>query len=498
MKLASIIKSIGDCVLTTTAGGILPPALGTSNFEVRGISANSKAVRKGFIFAAIKGTHEDGSRFIQEAIRRGAQAILREPSGESLGSRVSKVAVIKVKDSRKALARLAAAFYGNPSLALKVVGVTGTNGKTTVTYLIEAIVKEARGVPAVIGTVNYRFRNRIITAKNTTPGSVELHSLFADMVRAKVEYAIMEVSSHSLDQHRTEAVHFHSAIFTNLTQDHLDYHKTLRRYFQAKSTLFQKLPPDALCVINNDDTYGRKLKKMTRARIATYAIDTKADIMAKDIRLGPAGTQFSAVTSKGSVLISTSLIGRHNVYNILAALAWAVQERIALRTIKAAIGKFYLIPGRLEPVAGAKDFSVFVDYAHTDDALTNVIGALRQVFHHRIIVVFGCGGQRDKSKRPKMGNVVTELADYAIITNDNPRCENQRTIIEDIKRGIQKSNYRVIPDRLAAIKKALSYARPGDVVLVAGKGHENCQILKDKIIHFDDREAIQKCLRSMN
>lgn len=472
-------------------------SLKLKDFEVKGISCNSKSLKQGFIFVAIKGAKENGNKFIPEAIVRGARAVITD-SYVACSASQAKVPFIKVKDARKALARLAAEFYGNPSSKLKVVGVTGTNGKTTITYLIEALLKKAGFKPAVIGTINYRFNNKVIIPKNTTPGPIELQSLLSDMSGVYVDYAIMEVSSHALDQDRVEGIKFDSAIFTNLTQDHLDYHKTLRNYFKAKLKLFENLSPGAVAVINNDDRYGRRIKDITEAKIITYGVKNKADIMARNIKFDCHYSEFLLSSSDTSLNLKTKLIGRHNIYNILAALAWAKTEGINTDIIKSVIEQFALVPGRLERVRFKDGISVFVDYAHTQDALKNVIMSLRGISRNRIIVVFGCGGERDKKKRPKMGRVVSELSDYAVITNDNPRCEEPGEIIEDIKRGIRKNNYCVIPQRLDAIRKSLALARQGDVVLIAGKGHENYQILKDRVVFFDDRKAVRECLQSMN
>jgi UDP-N-acetylmuramoyl-L-alanyl-D-glutamate--2,6-diaminopimelate ligase len=479
------------------------------DFQVTGITCNSRQVRKDSIFVAIKGTNEDGHRFIQEAIEQGARAVIIQipalPAGRpnprgltalDVGSK--DVSVIQVKDTRKALAKLAAEFYGNPSSKIKVVGITGTNGKTTVSYLIEEILKEARCNPAVIGTINYRFRDKILPSGNTTPGPIELQSLLADMLDKGVDYAIIEVSSHALDQGRTDTIDFHCAIFTNLAQDHLDYHITLENYFQAKSKLFRNINPDSFVIINNDDEYCRRIKKITPARVVTYGIENQSDLSAKDIKSNMAYTEFLLDTIDGQTEFKTKLIGRHNVYNMLAAISWAKTEGIAKSIIKSAIEKFSFAPGRFEKIDFNGNFTVFLDYAHTEDALKNVINTARELSDKRIIVVFGCGGQRDKTKRPKMGNVVSELADYAIITNDNPRQEDPQEIIEDIKKGIRKNNYCVIPERKEAIRKSLLLAKTGDIVLVAGKGHEDYQILKDKKIHFDDREIISECLKSMS
>ncbi|MDD5155153.1 MAG: UDP-N-acetylmuramoyl-L-alanyl-D-glutamate--2,6-diaminopimelate ligase, partial [Candidatus Omnitrophica bacterium] len=425
--------------------------------RVKGINCDSRRVAGDFIFVAIKGNKEDGHRFIKEAINKGARVIVTQ--GRYPLAKSSKgISFIEVADTRKALAELAASFYGRPSEKLKVVGITGTNGKTTISYLIEAILKEAHFNPGVIGTINYRFKNRVFAARNTTPGPLELQPMLARMRKEKVKYAVMEVSSHALEQERIAGISFHSAVFTNLTQDHLDYHLTLENYFRAKAKLFRGLKRDSFCVLNNDDTYGRRLKKLTKAGIITYGIGKGADIIAADIKLGVSQAEFTVKTKRGNLAVRTGLIGCHNVYNVLASVSWALKEGIKQQVIKSAVEKFCFVPGRLEKIACSQGFSVFVDYAHTEDALKNVITFLRQISIGRIIVVFGCGGERDKTKRPRMGRVVTTLADYAIITNDNPRSESPGKIVSAIRRGISKDNYRVILDRKRAIEQALSIA----------------------------------------
>ncbi|MDD2679807.1 MAG: UDP-N-acetylmuramoyl-L-alanyl-D-glutamate--2,6-diaminopimelate ligase [Candidatus Omnitrophica bacterium] len=466
------------------------------NKKIRGLSSNSRLVKKDFVFVAVKGAREDGSKFINAALKRGAKFIVCDTQAKV--GRLGKAALIRVRDTRLALARLAAQFYRHPSRKIKVVGITGTNGKTTITYLLEAILKEAKFSSGVIGTINYRFKHKVIPAKNTTPGPLELQSMLARMEKEKIKYVAMEVSSHALDQERVGKVHFHSAIFTNLTQDHLDYHKTLAGYFKAKLKLFRNLGADAFAVINNDDRCALRIKKNTRAEIITYGINNQADVMAKDIEFNVEHTEFNLLFSGIEVKFRINLIGRHNVYNFLASIAWALKAGINLKVIQSALEKFSLVPGRLERIKGKKGFCVFIDYAHTDDALKNVLTALRQLSPGKIITLFGCGGERDRGKRPKMGRVATELSDFAVITSDNPRSENPRAIIKDILRGLSKSNYCVIPDRKKAISRSLLMAEAGDIVLLAGKGHENYQVLKNKMIHFDDRKEVRRCLKSLN
>lgn len=459
---------------------------------IKGISCNASVCKRNFVFVAIKGTKADGHSFILEALRRGATVVVVD-SKYHIKEPPKGVVFIRAEDTRQALAQLSAAFYKEPSKKLGVIGITGTNGKTTISYLIEAICKEAGLSCGVIGTVNYRFNQRVIVSKNTTPGPVELQRLLAKMYKENVSHVAMEVSSHALDQERTEGIYFSSAIFTNLTQDHLDYHKTMLKYFQAKEKLFTRLPARTSAFLNVDDPYGCKLKSSSKGRVITYAIKRKADVTAKDIVSGSSCTSFTVETKKVSFPIKSALIGRHNIYNILAAAAWALRHGISFKIITAALLKFKNVPGRLQCIPTGKDFSVFVDYAHTDDALCNVIGALRELGSGRIITVFGCGGERDKTKRPKMGRAATMLSDYCIITSDNPRSENQDSIVQDILKGVEKTNYCVVSDRAKAIQKAISLAQRKDIILIAGKGHEQYQILNTGRVPFNDCEVARKC-----
>jgi len=467
-----------------------------ADIKIKGITSNSKQVKPGFVFVAIKGSRRDGSCFIDEAISRGASIVVAEKRAPKIKIPES-VKLFTVTDCRKFLAQEASRFYGSPSAKLKVIGITGTNGKTTISYLIEALAKESGRACGVIGTINYRFKGKVVAAKNTTPGPVELQSLLAKMYAQGIKYCAMEISSHALDQQRTTGINFSCAIFTNLTQDHLDYHKNLENYFLAKAKLFRRLSPSSVAIINNDDSYGRRIKRLTGAKIMTYGIQRSATVMAKDFDFGIDWTKFTLVTPKINLRIKTHLVGRHNIYNILAAVAWGISAKLRIKEIKSAIEKFRNVCGRLEKVGCKRGYRIFVDYAHTPDALLNVISALRPLVEGKIIVVFGCGGERDQLKRPKMGKVVSDLADYAIITSDNPRSEDPLRIIKDICAGIDKNNYCLKPDRFEAIRAGLAMARKGDCLLIAGKGHENYQILKNEVVHFSDQEVVRECLKSM-
>ncbi|MHB8155206.1 MAG: UDP-N-acetylmuramoyl-L-alanyl-D-glutamate--2,6-diaminopimelate ligase [Candidatus Omnitrophota bacterium] len=468
----------------------------TVDLEIKGITSNSKEIKKGFIFVAINGNRQDGNRFIKEAIARGAGIIVVEKEAPQIKV-PEKVVFLVVNNCRKFFAQATHNFYGAPSNKIKVIGITGTNGKTTISYLIEAIAKKSGDLCGVIGTINYRFKGKTIIAKNTTPGSGQLQSLLRKMCLQKVKYCAMEVSSHALDQERVAGINFSHAIFTNLTQDHLDYHKNLENYFLAKAKLFCALPPTSKAIINNDDKYSHRIRQLTKAKVLTYGIENKSNVMAREINFGMHSTEFSLLAPHINVRMKTNLIGRYNIYNILAAAAWGISEKLPIQDIKSAIEKFKHVPGRLERVNCSRDFSIFVDYAHTPDALFNVISALRPLVKGKIIVVFGCGGERDRLKRPQMGKVVTELADYAIITSDNPRSENPAQIIKDIAQGIQKSNYCLVPGRLEAIRKGLSLINKADCLLIAGKGHEDYQILKNKVLKFSDRKVVRECLKLM-
>ncbi|MDD5247131.1 MAG: UDP-N-acetylmuramoyl-L-alanyl-D-glutamate--2,6-diaminopimelate ligase [Candidatus Omnitrophica bacterium] len=486
MKLRYLINSLAD------ARGPQEP----SDLPVTGVTADSREVQPGFIFVAVKGAKEDGAGFIREAISKGAAAVVGSSGAERTAAGAPFFAV---KDPRLALAILTDGFYRHPSGKLKVAGITGTNGKTTVTYLLEAIARENARVPAVIGTINYRYQGRIISARNTTPGPREINSLLDQMSGAGVEYVFMEVSSHALEQQRVQRINFHSAIFTNLTQDHLDYHGDLENYFLAKNRLFKELPGGSFAVLNDDDPYTPRIKADLHAVPVTYGIDSRhAEFSAGEIKLGVAGTQFLLQSPAGRIGLQSKLIGRHNIYNLLAAAAWAIKAGFDLTRVIKAIEGFNGVPGRMEAVNTDRDFAVFVDYAHTDDALKNVISALREICRGRIIVVFGCGGDRDRLKRPKMGAVSSALADFVIVTSDNPRSEDPARIIKEITKGIKKDNFLVEPDRRQAIKKSLSMAGAGDIILIAGKGHEDYQVFKDTTVHFDDREEVKACLKAGN
>ena len=467
-----------------------------SSLDIKTICDDSRKVQKDSLFIVRKGFRYDGQDFIEEAISKGARIILKEgPLGSHLDS--GKAYVFNVDDSQQALRTLIHRFWGNLSQEIKMIGITGTNGKTTIAYLIESILKNSKKSCGVIGTINYRYGSHIFPAPNTTPGILDLHLFLANLARNKIPYCVMEVSSHALDQGRVDLIDFRCAIFTNLTSDHLDYHKDRESYFQAKAKLFSHLAKDGIAVINQDDEYGCKLiEGIPPPKILIFGLQKKSNLTARNIQYSLAGSRFILQSHYGEIPIETSLIGKHNVYNILAAVGCCLHEGISLKNIKRGIEELASVPGRLEAIKGNQNFYIFVDYAHTEDALQNILLSIKQVTDAKIILVFGCGGDRDKTKRPKMGKIACQYADLIILTNDNPRSERPDEIAEQIVSGMTQEKYMVILDRQEAILKALQMAAAGDVVLVAAKGHENYQIFKDQTIHFDDREVIQDFLKS--
>ena len=467
----------------------IPPKF--KDLEIDSISCDSRNIHPRSLFVALQGTCSDGAEFIPQAVRQGAVAVVRSGPAPAGNTQPAHICTLYVSDPKDFLRKLLQKFYGNLSADIRVVGITGTNGKTTISYLLESIFRAAGSRCGLIGTINYRIGDKIIPSKNTTPGIVENQSLLAELIAEKAEYCVMEVSSHALEQGRVDLIDFKAAVFTNLTAEHLDYHADMDGYFKAKSLLFSALPAGSTAVINADDAYGKKLKSLTKAKILWYGSGGTADIRAENLKLNFSGSTFTVKLPKGEFTVKTNLIGRHNVYNILASAGVAFSQGLPPEIIKKGVESLTVIPGRLERVDCGQDFSVFVDYAHTDDALSNVLKSLKEVCRSKIFLVFGCGGNRDRLKRPKMGKVADSLADWSILTSDNPRNENPDDILREISTGFVKKNYETISDRKEAIHKALSLAKAGDVVLIAGKGHEDYQIFKDQRIHFDDREVVQ-------
>jgi len=469
---------------------------GIKNLEIRGITEDSRRVQPGCLFAAVAGSNLDGHRFIGDALRRGAVAILSE--GEAVSN--TDVTWIQVNDSRLAFSKVAANFYAHPSSKMTVVGITGTNGKTTVSYLVKNIL-EASGRPCgIIGTVEYCYQGQTVAAVRTTPDAQTLQELLRKMRDGGTEAVAMEVSSHSLDQRRVDGVDFDVGIFTNLTQDHLDYHRTMEQYLEAKQRLFTRLlsgESGAIGVINVDDDAGCDIVGKVNFRCLTYGINNAADVKAEKLELYRDKSLFTVSFANAQLRIKAQLLGRHNVYNCLAAIACGFGLGIDPKIIKSAVEDVTCIPGRMERIDNSRGLHVFVDYAHTDDALSNVLKTLREITNRKIFVVFGCGGDRDHDKRPKMGRVASQMADFSIVTSDNPRSEDPEAIVAEVVRGFngEAENYLVEIDRREAIRQAIDKAEPGDTVLIAGKGHENYQIFADRTIHFDDREVVEEILQ---
>jgi UDP-N-acetylmuramoyl-L-alanyl-D-glutamate--2,6-diaminopimelate ligase len=461
-------------------------------YGVSGIHHDSREVQPGEIFFALAGGNYDGHCFTRAVIDKGVKIIVAERFPEP--DIADDVCWIQVSGTESHLRRALVEFYGDPSSKISVFGVTGTNGKTTVSYLLESIYHSAGSHCGVIGSVNYRMGGRTYPATRTTPGMVEMQRFMSMMVDDGVDHCVMEVSSHALDQDRVGLIAFRSAIFTNLTGDHLDYHKTMDAYFSAKAKLFLGLSEHASAVINADDPYGRKLYSKTKARICSYGLHKTAEVMAKDLEMNTRYSRFRCVTPEGDVEIRTSLIGEHNVSNILAAVASAYMEGISLDDIKNGIESLEAVPGRMERLDYGQKFSVLIDYAHTHDALEHVLRSLKTMSGGRIIVVFGCGGDRDRSKRSKMGKIAESYADHVIVTSDNPRGEDPESIIDDIIEGFQFPEYERITNRKVAIERALDIAVAGDVVLIAGKGHERYQIFKEGAVQFDERSIVRDAL----
>jgi UDP-N-acetylmuramoyl-L-alanyl-D-glutamate--2,6-diaminopimelate ligase len=466
---------------------------------VTGVAYDSRAVQPGQVFVALTGLHSDGARFAHQAIERGAMAVVSEQSPPSpIG-----VPWVVVEDARLALARLADAFYQHPSAELQVVGITGTNGKTTTAYLVAAIY-EAWLVPCgILGTVAYKIGRDLRVATRTTPEAPEVQGLLREMVTAGCGACAMEVSSHALSLGRVDGITFAAGVFTNLTRDHLDFHPDMEEYFRAKRRLFEMLPRDAPSLINMDDPRGAALAELA-GRPVTYAVNRPADVSPGPLSLSLEGLKFDVRTPRGPIGVRSSLVGRPNVYNILAAVSAATSLGVPLDAIERGIESLPGVPGRFQLVSNAgDDVTVVVDYAHTDDALRNLLETARPLANGRLITVFGCGGDRDRTKRPLMGAVADRLSDVIVVTSDNPRTEDPARIVEEIQRGLSAERRRdrgrrllTLVDRGEAIAKAIELARRGDLVLIAGKGHEKYQAIGDRVVPFDDvvvaREALAR------
>ncbi|OHB40268.1 MAG: UDP-N-acetylmuramoyl-L-alanyl-D-glutamate--2,6-diaminopimelate ligase [Planctomycetes bacterium RIFCSPLOWO2_12_FULL_39_13] len=462
--------------------------------EIHGITHDSRKVKDGYVFVAIKGHKLDGHNFVTAALDKGASAIVVEKKIEV----TPRVPQIVVTNTRQALASISSRFYGEPSSKMIVVGITGTNGKTTTSYLTKSIIEASGYKTGLIGTIQYQIGKRVIPAQETTPESVEIQSYLSEMLKSNIKYAVIEASSHALSQHRLDGVSFSSAIFTNLSMEHLDYHENIRDYRTEKLKLVKNLSQEAFSILNADHNTSKHFAECTKSKVIWYGMKrSRADVTAEIIDMSTNSTRILLNSPWGKKIINLKLIGKHNIYNALAAAANGLALGFTIDAIKTGIETLSTVPGRLETLNFGQDFEVYVDFAHTHQALQVILSTLRAITKGRIILVFGCGGDRDRKKRPKMGHIAEKYSDVFWITSDNPRSEDPNNIIYEIQKGVSKEAYfRVQPDRKIAIEEALLEAQKGDVVIIAGKGHEQYQILKNTIIPFDDREVVRQALQN--
>jgi UDP-N-acetylmuramoyl-L-alanyl-D-glutamate--2,6-diaminopimelate ligase len=483
-------------LLKTLLDGLSCAVDGSQDLAIEDIVFDSRQVKPGALFVALRGVHQDGHGFIQAAVDAGARAVISETP-----FKVSGVTGIQVQDALRALAHVALRFWDFPSEKLLIVGITGTNGKTTISYLLESIFESAGLPTGVLGTINYRFRGDVVPAPNTTPFSSELQRMLARFLQAGAKACVMEVSSHALALGRVEGVNFDVGLFTNLTQDHLDFHKTLEAYAEAKAKLFESLDPHSAKpypkrgIVNRDDPWSDRMAKACRVPVMGYRLRGPADVFAKNIECDATGSRFELQGPGVSVPVRLALLGEYNVTNAVAAAAVAFSQGLPAEAIVKGLERVQGIPGRMERINSGQPYTVVVDYAHTEDALRHVLGALRALRPRRLLTVFGCGGDRDRIKRPLMGEAAASLSDEVFVTSDNPRSEDPARITLDVEVGVRRvraDHYQIILDREEAIARALGQAQKGDIVLIAGKGHENYQILANRTIPFDDREVARR------
>lgn len=476
--------------------------------EVKGLAYHSARVRPGDLFVAVPGFRDDGHNHLEEALQRGAGALLVQDPERLPSSLPEEVGVLAAEDSRSAMALAADRFHGHPSGRLRLVGVTGTNGKTTTTFLLESIFRAEGMRTGLLGTVTYRIDGEEIPVSRTTPEAPDLQAILSDMVAAGVEAAAMEVSSHALDLHRVDGCEFAVAIFTNLTQDHLDWHGSMEGYYRSKRRLF--LPPPGSFIstgaaaVNLDDPWGGRLLEEMEGKGFTFGAVQPGDLRGKLLESDLHGSRVELSHGGSGLDFRTSLVGKFNLYNMMAAASAALLLGLDLEKAVEGIQACRGVPGRFQPVEEGQDFAVIVDYAHTPDSLAQAIRAAREISRGRVIAVFGCGGDRDRGKRPLMGRYAVELSDHVVITSDNPRSEDPLAIISEIEKGItglpdsdRRGGHEAVEDRREAIRRALSLARTGDVVLIAGKGHESGQIFADRTVPFDDHQVASELLREM-
>ena len=485
MKLKTLLDNVAVLLLS-----------GSEETDIAGIAYSSKAVKQGFLFAALKGERMDGFDFVREAVSNGAAAVLSDrPKPQGFGA-----VWIQALDAREALALCAANYYGHPSDRMKVIGITGTKGKTTTTYLLEEIFNKARWIPGVIGTIDYHGPGFQLKAARTTPEAPDLQRILKEMADRGVTHCLIEVSSHSLDLKRVWGIDFDIAVFTNLSGEHLDFHQSMDNYFEAKKKLFFLDHKRNTAVINSDDFWGKRLLSELPMRTISYGLEPAAIVRGEKFRITDEGIEVLIKYPGGQKTVTSSLLGKHNLYNILAAAATSLSLNAPCPAIKEGIASLREIPGRFEKIENTRGLQIIVDYAHTDDALRNVLETIRDLRPNRIILAFGAGGDRDKSKRERMGEVAGRLAEWTILTSDNPRSEDPLAIIAAIEKGIQKTGlkkYEIQPDRREAIRRALALGKRDDSILIAGKGHEDYQILKEATIPFSDAAVIREILNEM-
>ncbi|MGD2269342.1 MAG: UDP-N-acetylmuramoyl-L-alanyl-D-glutamate--2,6-diaminopimelate ligase [Desulfobacterales bacterium] len=510
MKLSILLKSIKPKKIRGVNGDFQNRQL-VEDPEIAAIHYRAQDVEPGGIFVAIAGFAADGHDYIDDAIQKGAAAVIVQKSMRK------KTVTIEVDNTRKALAALSAQFYDNPSQHLFIVGITGTNGKTTTAYVVENVLTQAGFRVGVIGTVNYRYAGKLFDSPVTTPESLDLQRILAEMRQNGISHVVLEVSSHALDLYRVERCWVDVGVFTNLSQDHLDYHRDMNNYWACKKKLFTEYlargpkKDHTMAIINGDEPKGRELLDVLPYGCISTGLTSDNMIWPRHFETDPYGITGRIKTPAGTFDFNSPLVGKHNVYNILSATGVGAALNLALSDIKAGIEQTTFVPGRLERIQNQNGYLIYVDYAHTPDALKNVLSALRAVSRKKIICVFGCGGDRDKEKRPQMGEIACKLCDVSIITSDNPRSEEPLRIIRQILQGSRNvchreytpatllkackdKGYAVEPDRRKAIRLAIAAARPGDTVLIAGKGHETYQIIGDKTVSFDDRREAEKAL----
>jgi UDP-N-acetylmuramoyl-L-alanyl-D-glutamate--2,6-diaminopimelate ligase len=494
--------TLAELIAPCEQSGQVTHRQGSLQVAVSAVTDDSRQVRPGTVFVAVKGERDDGHAYLDRAVNAGAVAVIVQDKS-SLSA--AHVAAVGIRDTRQALGVLASRLLGDPSGRLRMIGVTGTNGKTTTTYLAKAVLEAAGKRVGLIGTVSYHIGSERIEASHTTPGAVDLQQLLDRMEQARLDSVVMEVSSHALAMDRTSGCEYDTAVFTNLTQDHLDYHRTMEAYFQAKLRLFTGLharlksgPKRA--IVNADDPWTARIREACPVPAWTYSVRHPSDIKANNVRLSLEGTTFTVDTPLGRLPVESRLVGEHNVYNMLAAIGIGISESVPMDAIQEGIASVGNVPGRFERVEAGQDFTVIVDYAHTEDALNRLLGAAEALKTGRIITVFGCGGDRDRGKRPKMGRAATERSDVVILTSDNPRTEDPLAILAEVEAGVRavlkarQIPYETIPDRRIAIETAIRMAKRGDMVLIAGKGHEDYQIIGKTKHHFDDREVAREAI----